>query len=127
MTHPSKRKQPERKFVVQAVEYLERVLPKDSYITVIPGGGKGQRKKIGYRNGTPDVLCLIPMRGDSSDYCQPILFEAKAKRKYATAEQREAHNALHKACSYVAVVRTISDIEHFLCLCEVPLRARIAA
>ncbi len=125
MTHPSKRKQPERKFVVQAVEYLNRVLPAGSFVTVIPAGHKDQRKNIGYRRGTPDILCIVPAGRNWDD--ATLLFEAKAKGKSATAEQRAVHASLEEAGAHAHVVRTLSDIEMALDYWNVPKRGRIAA
>lgn len=120
-----KRAQPERQFQRAVAEYLSCALPADAVFTAIPAGDGRVTRAPGYRAGMPDIMVMYyDVNGDGP---KVICFELKAKLGRLSRAQIHTHNALRIAGASVYTVKTLSEVEGWLRLNGIPLRAKVAA
>lgn len=113
--------------IIQAaiMHYLSRALPRESYYAAIPNGfnktpaGAVIAKATGLRAGAPDLFIVNQGRFFG--------IEVKTDKGRLTPEQEGAGNQINQAGGHWCVARSVEDVERFLTLWGVTLRARIAA
>ena len=105
-------------------DYLRFTLPDDSWWTTFPLGGGGRArgqslKRAGTVKGTPDILVIFRGRA--------YWFELKTATGRVSPEQREQHDRLFEVGSFVAVIRSLADVDDALDRWAIPRSARVAA
>lgn len=121
----AKRAHPEQQLHFAVADYLNAALPEEAWWTTVGHGGfaldarTGARmKRAGVKAGVPDILIIY-------EGCA-YFFELKAPQGTLSSTQKDAHRAIEKASGYVAVIRSIGDLQTALRVIEIPLRARAA-
>lgn len=109
----------ERRLHASIADFLNVALPPGAFWTTIPGGDRGPTLAPGYHAGAPDVLLLWNARA--------IFFEIKTEKGRLSPAQKVAHAEITLAGSVVHVVRSVNELQNFLEILGVPLRARVAA
>ena len=97
-------------------EYLDLALPQNCVWTTFPAGGGGAvrgkiLKAMGLKPDWPDIQILIATSWPSPQF---VCLELKAPKKYATASQRDCHEAIRKVGGHVFVVKTLTEIYRVL-------------
>jgi hypothetical protein len=115
---------PEYNTQVACARYLSRMLMPGSFFTSVPAGGGGAKrgkhcKDLGYRAGTPDAFILH----DGKFYG----IEFKAPKKNAEPHQVAVAAEIIGAGGYVAVVRSIDDLQMVLKSWRIPTRLAVSA
>lgn len=114
-----RRKQPERQLQKAVAEFLSHALPPDAFFSSIPGGEGRATRTPGYRAGTPDVLTVYKGRA--------LFVELKSPRGRLSVDQRTALSAIWNAGGDLAICRSLLEVQDFLKLHGIPLRAKVLA
>jgi len=110
---------------IAVADFLRAALPLDAVFHHSPNEGrhtKGYRARQlrkGMRPGWPDLEVLH----DGS----MLFFEAKTPQGSLSVAQRRCHADIEAAGGFVTTVRSVDEVEMYLRMCGVPLRASVAA
>lgn len=110
---------------VAVVDFLRRALPPDAVLHHSPNEGmhkpqyRARQLRKGMRPGWPDLVVLHA----GSLLC----IELKTAKGRLSIVQQRCHDDIEKAGGFVAVARSLEDVEAFLTTCGIPLRARMMA
>ena len=103
-------------------QYLDLALPPGVWWTTIPAGGGGRirgakLKACGYKAGTPDILIV-------GTAC-PAFIELKTAKGRLSPAQKVCHAGLKDAHAWVAVCRSLAEVEGTLKGWGIPLMVKL--
>ena len=123
-----KRANPEAALHRAVARYLDMALPADCWWSTFPSGGGGkvrgaQLKAMGLKAGVPDILIMrLPYAVTEPEV---NWIELKAAKGRASVEQQLCHAALERVGCYVAICRSVEDVEETLLGWGFRLRATV--
>lgn len=111
----------ERPLQAAICDTLKLLLPRDAFLTAIPGGDRQVTLTPGYEAGMTDLLIIYRGRA--------ICVELKRDTRNGVISQAQiaVHERITLAGGVVATCRSLEDVLQFLAMLGVPLRGKVSA